>query len=111
MIRATRNTADNLVITADNESRHDLAEAYFAGGYARAEDYAVHDVCDNSDLMFIPPNAIGALTEAPIIGEAVVNDSGEYEVFGSIWWYPDYQVVDPWEQLKNKGRVVFTKAA
>jgi hypothetical protein len=96
----------NLLITADNAARRDLAEAFASGGYYQMEMVVNEDI----ELTFIPPEAIGALTDAPIIGEAVINDDGDYEGFGNVWWYPDYQVSDPWEELRRRGRVIFTLA-
>lgn len=99
----------NLLITADNESRRELAEACAVGGYLRCEDHVAE--YGLAEYMLVPPEAIGALTDAPIIGEAVINDNGDYEVFGGVWWFPAYEAVDPWEQLRRKGRVVFTLAS
>jgi hypothetical protein len=111
MIRTTRNAAGNLVITADNEGRRDLAEAYAAGGYDRAEMEVAESIVPNSELMFIPPEQVGALTGSPILGEAAWTDDGGMDVYGAVFWFPDYMVRDPWEELKNKGRVVFINAA
>src|SRR4051812_18821518 len=59
----------------------------------------------------VPPEAIGALTDAPILTDDLsVEDDGTPVVLGRVWWFPNYQVEDPAETLANEGRVVFTLA-
>jgi hypothetical protein len=99
----------NLLLTADNASRAALADAYHYGGYQRARmlvSEAFHE-----QLYFVQPEDIGALTEAPILTDDLVyEDNGSCTVHGKIWWYPSYAVSDPFEELKNRGRVIFTYA-
>lgn len=64
---------------------------------------------------FILPEDIGALTSAPILcnSEATnLSDDGrrEFREDARIYWYPNYQVADPWEDLLTTGTVTFTKA-
>jgi len=96
-----------LTFMADNEGRADLAAAYRAGGYPRAESEVLSATGGNG-LEMVAPEDIGALTSAPIFSDDFGRaDSGEVAHCGRVFWFPDYMVRDPWEELKNKGRVVF----
>lgn len=56
-------------------------------------------------------NPFVGLTDAPCIAEEMTyDDDGKREVVGKLWWYPEYQVLDPVEELRTKGAVVFTAA-
>ena len=51
------------------------------------------------------------LTSAPCIAESMdVHDDGTHEIVGRLWWFPDYMVRDELEELRDRGRVVFTLA-
>ena len=51
---------------------------------------------------------IGALTSSPIIVKDLdIDDNGDFENVGKTWWYPDYQVSDPVEELLKHGYVIF----
>ena len=107
MIRAKIQKDGYLKITADNEGRADLQgiDGYFPRENVVAEELAAHG------FQFLRPEWIGALTDAPIltnelIGEDFSQDDPPEHV-GDVWWFESYQVTDPWEILKNKGRVIF----
>jgi hypothetical protein len=108
----------DLRITANNEARAILVEAYRRHGYSEAESAMaelLHELYD-----FVRPESIGALTEAPIL--CASDDMGyseeAYEAHGgfvplpdaAVFWFPDYALRDPWEELKNHGFVVFARA-
>lgn len=58
----------------------------------------------------IPPEDIGALTSAPIIGEDFsYDDNGNLERIEKLWWYPDYMVRSVGKELLE-GDVVFQNA-
>ena len=101
----------HVTFTADNEARAELADAYRAGGYPRAEMYvgeALHEAWE-----FVRPEEVGALTDAPILAECdgiERDDDGDLTAVGKVCWFPDYQVKDPWEALRNVGRVRFLLA-
>ncbi|MCC5611031.1 hypothetical protein LC612_30845 [Nostoc sp. CHAB 5834] len=65
----------------------------------------------NGVLHRVAPEAIGALTEAPILtDECLIDDKGDVTVQGKVWWYPDYMVRHFGQVLLEKKEVVFTAA-
>lgn len=105
----------SLKITADNETRSYLADQY-RKGYCEAEGFVSEMLQDA--LTFIRPEAIGALTDAPILtDDADYSDEQMEHGIGPapypeahVWWFEGYQIVGPWQQLANRGRVVFQAA-
>lgn len=99
-----------LKITANNEDREELSYAYRGnpGGYPQAEDY-VKETLSQFGWEFVRPEWVAALTDAPIITNDLRMDENmeECQGIGDVWWFPGYMIDDPWEQLKNKGRVFF----
>jgi hypothetical protein len=102
----------NLVIKASNSVRAALADAYRSRGYYAAEFRVaehLHEV-----MYFIPPENIGALTDSPILSPDVEypDDARGPVPYGDtpVYWFPNYMVQDPWAELRNTGRVVFTRA-
>lgn len=57
-------------------------------------------------------NPFVGLTSAPCIAESLTapTENSPREVDGRLWWFPDYQVINFVEELREKGRVVFTLA-
>lgn len=51
----------------------------------------------DSDLIWIKPEDIGALTDSPIIGFK-----------GNIYWFPEYEMVNEFNVLLNHSKVEFT---
>jgi hypothetical protein len=103
MIKAKIKSNGTLLITADNEGRNELKQSWlWADAYVAEE---LHK--DNFD--FVLPEWVGALTSSPIItNDLCFNNNGVPDYVGDTWWFPNYMITDPWEELKNKGRVVFT---
>lgn len=116
-IRA-RIKGNDLIITADNESRADLADAYRDrsnyGGCIKAEMLVGEGLHEKWE--FILPESVGALTDAPILCDC---DGLDYPDDGyltvredaTVAWFPNYMVTDPWVSLRNTGRVTFTIAS
>ncbi len=106
----------NLLITADNEFRRYIREGYEECGYIGAECNVMDYLRSSAGgwIEMLKPEVLGALTSAPILTiDPAMNDDGDFVPFPTdapVWWYPDYAVSDPWEELKNKGRVVFQVA-
>ena len=79
----------NIAILADNGDRHELAELY--RDEADAEQYVLESL--HEILYTVQPEWIGAPT-----------------IEGDIYWFPNYMITDPYRELANCGRVVFTLA-
>jgi hypothetical protein len=61
---------------------------------------------------WLRPEEIGALTSAPILSDDVErDDEGTVVKTGKVYWYPQYQVADPIEQLIDNGSVIFEGVA
>lgn len=105
----TYRTPGGLKITAGNEARRELAEA--DGYWARESLVAewLHEAFE-----FLRPEEIGALTDAPILGDCDTierDEMGELTATGGpVWFFADYALLDPWEELKNRGRVTFQES-
>lgn len=89
--------AEQSVIKAEKNLREFLSNDYLYDLFEK--------LVNNSDLDWIFPEEIGALTDAPILGNR--DDDGEPT---SVWWYPQYQVRSPQEDLAEDGQVIFQKA-
>jgi hypothetical protein len=108
-----------LVITASNRGRADLADAYRRGnngptsGYYYAESHIAE--CFHEAYEFVDPGDVpGAMTDAPILVDSdgiARPDNGETIILpeARVFWFPNYAVEDPWETLKNRGRVEFSE--
>lgn len=58
----------------------------------------------------VPPQVVGALTEAPIVSDdSSIDDDGEWHV-GRAWWYPNYMIDDPVAVVAERGWVRFQNA-
>lgn len=68
------------------------------------------DVIGNTGLEWVAPEDIEAMTEAPILGEVERTDKGEITKIHNIWWYPDYMVKNPADELKAGEFIIFKKA-
>ncbi len=60
----------------------------------------------------LSPESIGALTSAPILSEDVERDEhGDVITVGTTYWYRQYEVLDPVEQVLQHGYVDFERGA
>ena len=95
-------------------TREEVVEHYRQHG----EWELLEDTLCNSDYELLRPEQVpGALTSAPIIGMGciMVDLPNEYKGIDynvvvdslGLWWFPNYQVEDPWETLLEKDFVVF----
>ncbi|HEV2581043.1 MAG TPA: hypothetical protein VGT44_09335 [Ktedonobacteraceae bacterium] len=58
----------------------------------------------------VRPEDVGALTDAPLLSEDVdIDDQGTIRSVGIVYWYPQYDVSDPVEQLLQQGYVDFVR--
>lgn len=103
-----------LTITASNEGRAELADAYRRGGYRYAEQViaeGLHEAYEPWDADDAPD---AWLCSAPFMIDCdgiSYPDNGERVVYAGtpVFYFPNYVVEDQWETLKNTGRVVWTQ--
>lgn len=121
-----------LVITADEATILELIELRTEKPEFFASDRAMHDAFEdliaNSDLDWVEPEYIGALTAAPILGiygETVPSDKAPHarpvggwhdedgvyrhwvDPVESAWAFMDYVLRSPLEDLIENGKVIF----
>jgi hypothetical protein len=105
----------DLKITADNECR-----AFIADEMRKGHDYGSiwaditeWERCNGGFTPFDAgdANPFVGLTSAPCIAESMdYHDDGTLEIVGRFWYFADYQITSELEELRDKGRVVFTLA-
>lgn len=113
-MQATIMDDGNLKITADTEDREGISWHYAEGGdgFNGADSDIVGELRD-AGFERVEPEWIAALTDAPIFSDEVEwpEDGDDMPmVRGRVWWYPSYQVLDPWEELGKDGEVIFKLA-
>lgn len=72
-----------------------------------------YDMTANGELYIVLPEWIGALTDAPIFSDELDycgGDSDRVRSVGRVWWFPDYQILDPMQILLDTGEVIFARA-
>ena len=101
----------DLLLLATNEERSEIASLLRDRGIREADRFIRE--CLTGILYFVPPENICALTGAPILTE-YCNTSDDRNLApypdAGLWWFPDYMLSCPWEQLAWRGRVLFRNA-
>lgn len=105
----------NLLVLADNQARAWIKEEQDRG---QSSDDILWDGFEGywNNGSYYPfdagqANPFVGLTSAPCIAEEMdIDDDGSRRIAGRLWWFPNYCVIDPVEELKRKGRVIFTFA-
>lgn len=105
----------DLLVTADNETRAEIARGMNDFGYwgTFADAFEPHS-CNGSYTPFDAGDGdpFVGLTSAPCIAETLFyDDDGRRDIDGRLWWFPDYMVRDPLDELKSHGRTVFSLAS
>lgn len=66
----------------------------------------------NGHLHRVRPEQVGALTNSPLLSDAItIGDGGDLLHVGKLWWYPNYMVSNLAERLVKDGSVTLTLAA
>jgi hypothetical protein len=98
----------NLEITVDEELQKELQE--MDDGEIQA-DTTLHDVFEpllsNSELTWTNPEDIGALTDAPILSDVMIDDDEDVPEDAHFWYYDNYALRSPLEDLARDGKTVF----
>ena len=105
-------TDKGLVITITPEFMQELKDRA-AGGENMQSDSLMYEILEplvQNGLDWIRPEEIGALTDAPIIGDTARDDHGELTETHSVYWYPNYALKSPVQELMEKGSVTFEAA-
>lgn len=106
----------DLKLTAGNAGRKWLADSMADERYSfwcvlwdGLESYACNGSYEPFDAG--DANPFVGLTSAPCIAETMdYLDDGTKEIQGRFWYFADYMIACPLEQLRNHGRAVFTLA-
>jgi hypothetical protein len=121
------NTDGCLILYADGDDKKRIAEIIEEKGTTtEAEREALEQMIANSELKWIRPEEIGALTDAPILGLREQarelpkgkdpmyvhyvghwDDKNWYEPVSAAWGFMDYQVRSFLTDLLNTGKAVF----
>lgn len=105
----------DLKVTAGNEARAFIAERQKRGEYWSVladlfEPYFTNGRYEPFDAG--EGNPFVGLTSAPCIAESVTTEyDGSRAVVGALWWFPDYAIRDPLDELKRTGRTIFSLAS
>jgi hypothetical protein len=105
-----RQSPRGMVITATEEGREEASEAV---GTAKAQNvfFDMFEDWIGNGWTWIPPEAIGALTDGEIISpDAFIEDDGSIAFDTEkprIYWFSDYQVVDPLERWSEGEGITF----
>ncbi len=104
----------NLEITIDAEAQKELQEMYDCDPNRFMKDetmYTVFEFVVCNGLSWVDPSDIGAMTEAPILGVvSTYNEDTDKITYEQVFWYPDYCVISPQEELCKYGKVIFQGA-
>ena len=101
----------NLRITADSRDVTNLRSILSneEQGWPAAKAHLVASVV-GWGLSELRPEQVGALTESLIFGSNVVFGAGDTVVsLDDVFWYPNYEAVDPIDALAANGEVTFTR--
>lgn len=74
------------------------------------EDDVLEALHQMHGLDFVSPEEVGALTDAPIVGDVDRDDQGGLRKVHSLYFYPDYAVNNFADEMKADGFVIFKKA-
>ena len=93
-----------LQIMLTREGRDELNSDEFT--YPDFDEMIEWQLCNGWE--FIWPEEIGALTDAPILSDAAErDDKGVLTSVGRVYWYPQYQVHNPVEELDRHVSIYF----
>jgi len=116
MLTATRLANGDLKLTADNETRNEIADMLFHGRsyWAIMADLFESYSCNGSYTHFDAgdANPFVGLSSAPCIAETMdYADNGDAKIDGDFWYFGEYATRDDLAELKNTGRVVYSLAS
>jgi hypothetical protein len=103
MITFTKLDNGKLRLTASKGYKRELRQRYIDRGGSDTFEDGTESYWTNGWGIF-SADLLGQLSSAPIIVEDLtINDDNSRTLNGNAWWYPDYQILDPVEEiLKHK---------
>jgi hypothetical protein len=102
----------NLLITADNRDREELAYDLKRAARDCAESTVIENARHGYNYEFARAEELCALSDAPFIAEDMSADDDDSRCFyGKVWKYEEYMLRDYLEELAWRGRTVFTLGA
>lgn len=90
---------DLQISVQDKSEQQEIADAVAGGDVSDQSMIDAFEHMTSNGFDWVAPEEIGALTSAPIL---------RYD--NKVWWYPDYQVRSPMEDLAETGTTTFTLA-
>lgn len=114
-MRYAETAAGHLQLIAESDDREMLQDIYDRCGHHDSDFLAElleqTGWTPNGHLELVPPESIGALTEAPILtNEVRRNDEGDIIDVDKLWWFPNYMVTSLPERLVKDGTVMLMRA-
>jgi hypothetical protein len=105
----TTDSRRNLVITLNKEAFEEWGDLLSQDKGDYNTFYELLEEHLTNGLEWINPDDLGAMTDAPILSDVVERDEdNKITSCDYVWWYPNYQVSSPLDELKENGRVIFT---
>jgi hypothetical protein len=105
----------NLLITADNRDREELAYDLRRGARDSAESIVIENARHGpgcGQYEFVSGEELCAMTEAPCFAaHMTIEDDGTRAFYGKVWKFEEYMLRDYLEELAWRGRTVFTLGA
>jgi len=105
----------NLLITADNRDREELAYDLRRGARDTAESTVIENARHGpgcGQYEFVSGDDLCALSDAPFIAaDMTIEDDGTRAFYGKVWKFEEYMLRDYLEELDWRGRTVFTLGA
>lgn len=114
MIKCTILPNGDLLTTADNEARANIAAMLRHSSYwtIMADLFEAYS-CNGSFTLFDAGdgNPFVGLTSAPCIAESMdYMDNGDHKIVGQFWYASDYMLTCNLEALRDRGRYVWSLA-
>ena len=101
-----------LKIETTQEGRKWLAEKL--DGFAGASETVLTDLLEehltSKNLFWVLPEQIAVTTDSPVFSDHwEYSDNAKWDYFGVLFWFPEYEFLDPVEVLLKEGEAFFPR--